>query len=81
MTLTELENELLDQLLEEASNHLANMGCNDYQVPNTPEGRELVAVVEADLGELEFGDGPTIYTTNFVLFDYLIEKLRSRPAS
>jgi hypothetical protein len=63
-------------LLDQASSDLGNNGCNDYELPDSPEMQELVeAAVKQGFGE-ELVYHKTIHrgkilTQDFVILDYL----------
>lgn len=70
---------LLLPLLQQFSEHLSAMSCNDWELPNTPEGKALwVAINEwsdpEDTGEwgLEDMSRPTLFMADFTALGYLI---------
>ena len=69
---------VLSDLLEIASDEFSNHGCNDYELDNTPENRELVKSMEiwnsleewAENGLNISKDRTKIYTQDFFLMSY-----------
>jgi hypothetical protein len=75
--MTKNELEILDGMLERLSDIMGNAGCNDYELPDTPENRELVT--QAHHEELDFTIRVykgMIQTTDWVVLGYLRKKLR-----
>lgn len=76
---------VLADLLKLAGDEFSNHGCNDYELPNTPENRELVSSMhrwnstnpdEQDIFYSE--DGTKIYTQDAFLmgfFEHLAKEL------
>ena len=81
------EYEILANLLELAAEFIGVHGCNDYELPNTPENRAFIEGAEAwnvsESGdtpiELNISpDGKTIYTRDDFLcsyFSYLFSEM------
>lgn len=46
--MTKAQMKLAAELLEVASDHFSNHGCNDYEIENTPENREWLIQGEMD---------------------------------
>ena len=75
---------ILAELLEMASDEFSNHGCNDWELPNTPENRALVERAERENSEeqwLEYGlnlspDGTKIYLMDYFLMDYFAHLFR-----
>ncbi len=69
---------VLCDLLKLANEEFGNHGCNDYELPNTPENRELMEAVERWNSVeqwLEYGlhlndNGTVIYTQDYFLMAY-----------
>lgn len=81
MNLTSAERDMLLGFLEEYSDQMACESCNDYELPNTPENLLLVKEAEqlssGDDEEPQLSaDGKMIYTTDFIILDYLANKIR-----
>ena len=75
---------ILAKLLEMASDEFSNHGCNDFELPNTQENRELMTAYGKWNSEEEFAkfglniseDGKTIYTYDWLLMDYFARRAR-----
>ena len=72
---------ILAKLLEMASGEFSNHGCNDFDLPNTPENRELMTALGRWNSEEEYGlmiskDGKTIYTGDSQLMSYFAHLAR-----
>ena len=50
MEFTKLEKKLLFKFLKNAAYKMANASCNDFDLPNTPEGIELYELVLNQIG-------------------------------
>ena len=73
---------VIADLLGLASEEFANHGCNDFELDNTPENRELVEAMErwldpANTSDLADYAGEKILTRNDLLMSFLAEKLKS----
>lgn len=83
MKFNELEKKLLLEFLDELDDHYGNMSCNDFSLPNTPEGRELheasirygMSKEEADEWLAEKPKGKKISTFDSTVLGYLRHKL------
>jgi len=42
MNLTNTEITVLKDFLDQLADHFSNAGCNDYDLPNTPENKQLL---------------------------------------
>jgi hypothetical protein len=78
--LNEAEKAALKRLLDDYGERLGNAGCNDFDVPNTPENLAMVAAAQYDpANHTEDNepnvDGDRIYTTDFVILDHLVKRL------
>lgn len=66
--------------LNELSDEFSNAGCNDFELPNTPENRELIIAAEkhADCYEEEWheNDKDTISSSDTIVLEYLIHRLK-----
>lgn len=80
-----VEYELAAKLLDMASDEFSNHGCNDFELPNTPENYALVESMElwnvSESGEEPnevnvSEDGQTIYTMDWYIMSYLAHCLR-----
>ncbi len=80
---TTLEKKLFSKFLDELEDCHSNAGCNDYDLPNTPEGREIhqVSVRQAmskkdaeEYLDIE-SKGKKICTMDSFVFSYLRKKL------
>jgi hypothetical protein len=74
-TMLKLASELLKMAADEFSNH----GCNDFELDDTPENRELIINMQTEGGwddpkEVRVHDGK-IFTTDWGLMRYLAKKL------
>jgi hypothetical protein len=78
--MTKAELKLVASFLEELDNRFGEDGCNDYELPNTPENRKLLkkafkwgCASDADelIKEMEEDTGPTISTMNNIVCGYL----------
>lgn len=76
---------ILAQLLDMADNEFGNHGCNDFELPNTPENRALMDAAErwnapngpAEEWELHISrDGKVIYTQDHFLMAYFAHLAR-----
>ena len=81
----QVENELAAEMLDMASEEFSKHGCNDYDLPNTPENRAFMELAELwnangdEPGELNISaDGKTIYVMDWFLMDYLAHCLKNR---
>lgn len=72
MKLNELQ--LIYDFLEELNERFGTDGCNDFIIPRTPQNIELIRNIDknfiVDLNK------DCIYTTNFLVVEYLMEKLK-----
>lgn len=66
MTLNQTELKLLNEFLEDLSDRMGNAGCNDFDMPNTPEGKQL----EIDINS-HYKDNPNASCFDFCVLDYL----------
>lgn len=67
---------LAAKLLRRASDSFSNHGCNDYELPDTPENRALVVDVHEGDYEWEWpDDGKPIYEQDWLLMSHLAKKL------
>jgi ribosomal protein S4 len=87
---TKTEKKVLLDFLDKLSEDQSNAGCNDWEIKNTPENVELVKNVikyayqskKDQKEELEYLDEQikekfdTIYSTDMIVLDYLIDKLK-----
>lgn len=70
------EYKILARLLEMASDEFSNHGCNDFEIPNTPENNELVKQAylwssgEIEEFEEDEEDKDTITTYDWILMSY-----------
>ena len=81
---------LLLPILKPLSEHLGAMSCNDWELPNTPEGKALWTAINEwsdpnDTGEWTLDDTskPTLFMPDFTALDYLIHCIENgliRPA-
>ena len=73
---------ILAKLLEIAADEFSNHGCNDFDLPNTPENRELMTTLEKleysiVEQELNFSkDGTKIYASDSRLMAYFAHLAR-----
>lgn len=80
MDLTDTERAQASSLLDLAADEFSNHGCNDYELPNTDEGRAMVVAMD-DWNGTPDGDrqkpqpGETIFTDDFFVMRYLAAKL------
>jgi hypothetical protein len=75
-TMTKNQLEITSELLNLAATEFSNHGCNDYDLPATPENIELVRTAERFItgDELEpniSDDGETVSTNDAWLMRYL----------
>lgn len=67
------------QLEEILSDGLANAGCNDFYVKDTPQNREIVALIEAehhnDDADVSLHDGK-ILTQDQIVFAAVVKRFR-----
>lgn len=73
---------VLAELLELAAKEFTNRGCNDFELPNTPENRKLVEDMHQSIGCPDAKanvskDSKKIYTTDYRLMYYFVELLKS----
>lgn len=86
MEFTALEKKILFKFLEDLSDHQGNAGCNDFDLPNTPEGQQIheesvrAAMSKRDADEWlsnEHGSkSKTICTADTIVLSYLVKKLK-----
>ena len=86
MKLNDAERMLLIRFLKSYSERLSNDGCNDFELPNTPENVVIVKeAYEIGMGKedanmwtarLDEESGETICVINWMLVDYLAHKLQ-----
>ncbi len=89
---TKLEKQLLNDFFERLEDYMGNAGCNDFDVPNTTEGQELMRNVlnhalqheeeekEAQLESLEndIEQGrKNLLTYDFFVLSYLKSKINN----
>ena len=83
--LNSLEKSQLFSFLKEHSETQGRAGCNDHELPNTEEGRELLknslysGMSKAEAEEWLEGVKPykgKILTSDFMVFGYLVKRLR-----
>jgi len=73
---------VLAKLLEMAADEFSNHGCNDFDLPNTPENNALMVAAEKWNSEndfAEFGltqDSDKIYTSDYFLMSYFAHLAR-----
>src|SRR3990167_2451927 len=73
---------ILAELLERAADEFSNHGCNDFDLPNTPENNALIVSVEKWDNEKAFvglsisKDGKTIYASDSQLMSYFAHLAR-----
>ena len=75
---------ILAELLETAGEHFGNHVCNDFDIPNTPESRELIEQAERWNSEQQWfeeglnisPDGTKIYTQDYFLMGYFAHLFR-----
>ena len=77
---TKAELHLLDEMLDYASNEMSNAGCNDFELEDTPENREIVTKAEQAMMGDDF-EGVSIYkgkilTNDNLLVDYLRDRIK-----
>lgn len=82
--MTPFEIELCRRLFDEARDRLGNRGCNDFELPNTPESIALLNAIERDnVGpghepEFVYVFDPSkkrLCAMDFSVFRYLTKKL------
>lgn len=84
--LSAVEKKIFSQLLDKLDDHLSKAGCNDFDLPNTPENRRFFNAIErychkeegnvdADLRKYTVKDGDTIVNMDFAVLSYLRNKL------
>jgi len=88
---TALEKKLLFEFLDELSDHYGNAGCNDFEVPNTVEGRALFTAAvrysyseddaNRELAQAFEWSGGAIATVDSTILGYLRHKLEVLMAS
>lgn len=79
------EKKILLDFLEELSDRFGNDGCNDYELDNSSENRELcyaameygVSKGEADEWLENLNLSKKIIFSNFIILDYLIQKFKN----
>lgn len=79
------EKKILLDFLEELSDRFGNDGCNDYELDNSPETRELCyAAMEYGAGKKDADEwlenldlSKKIIFPNFIILDYLIKKFKN----
>ncbi len=76
---SDIELEVLIDLLDNSSEIFSNFSCNDYTLANNKERLEFIKIVDEDW-EDDFGEDyeetdEKIYTSDVVLMDYFIAKL------
>lgn len=78
LTLTETERRVLVDLLNQLHDHQSTAGCNDYELPVTPEGLQFAVLVETSAG-YDSTDvvytADTIYMTDWMITDYFLGRL------
>jgi len=78
---------ILAKLLEMASDEFSNHGCNDFDLPNTPENRKLMTAIEIRNSEPEYlklagielnisKDGKYIFANDSILMSYFAHLAR-----
>lgn len=78
-----LEKQLLFKFLDDLEDHHNNAGCNDYDLPNTTEGRLIhEKSIRLDMSKSDADDwlnveheGDKITTMDFFVFKFLRNKL------
>ncbi len=78
--MTNSQRNLAATFLKQYSDDLGNNGCNDYDMPNTPENYQFVKdMLKWNNGRDEIPrlspDGETIYTQDFFIASYLADLL------
>jgi len=77
--------EVLSDLLKMADEEFGNHGCNDYELPNTPENRQLMEQAERwnsieqweEYGLHISNDYAKIYTQDYFLMGYFAHLLEA----
>lgn len=63
------------EVIEQASDELSNNGCNDYDIPNTPENRKFITEMNkcmSDEEELNISsNGKKIHTYDWMVLSYV----------
>lgn len=82
--LTAAELKMISQLLKEASNEFSNHGCNDMDIPNTDENKQmLIRMVREtwdprdaaeEIETIESCKKKTLYTYDWMLMEYLAQR-------
>ena len=75
---------ILAKLLELSADEFSNHGCNDFDLPNTPENNALMVALEKRNSEEEFKeyglniskDGKKIYANDAILMSYFAHLAR-----
>lgn len=75
MFLTDSEQKVLSKLLDLAGEHFGERGCNDFDVPNTPEWINAINSVADEGGQIIDPTGDTICTMDWLVLLYLRNKL------
>lgn len=86
MEFTALEKKMLLGFLQELRNHQSNAVCNDFELPNTPEGQKIheesvrLTMSKRDADEWLSNDhgskSKTIATMDSIVLRYLSEKIK-----
>lgn len=81
MALTKAELKLISELLELAAGNFSNHGCNDYEIDNTEENKQLLieminwngdeCEIEEEIPKIESCKRKTLYAADFCLMSYL----------
>lgn len=74
MQLNETEKKILGEFLDRLSDHMGNAGCNDYDLPDSPEGWELAKEVAASFPDSPPVE-PTLLTYDWAVLNILCKKL------
>jgi hypothetical protein len=79
-SMNKVDARLAAQMLRIASSEFGNHGCNDYELPNTPENLAFVKRLNVAAGyhedELNISEnGKVIYLINYQIMDYCAKVL------
>ena len=74
--LNETEKAMLGKLLDDYAEKLGNAGCNDFDLPDTDEGRSLAKETHKREGEGDDSDEvPSLCVMDWILLGVLRDKL------